>query len=155
MNPDLPNPPSDELEARLTALLLGELTEEDAVTLRQAMEQDARLAALYHRLKQAIEMVRQTAVSPAEQTATQPAPLKLSNERRQRLLAHFKTVAPKQFTSPRRREISWVLPMSIAAAVVAVIGARVLAPSSFSFKERPSAQVDVVENNLRMIEGAK
>src|SRR5205814_8290361 len=116
---------------------------------------DAQLAALYERLKKAVELVRQTAAIPAEQTATQPAPLKLSHERRQRLLAHFKTVLPKEFTAPPRREMSWVLPMSIAAAAVAVIGARVLAPGSFSFAQRETTQVAAVENNRRMIEGAK
>jgi len=75
MTSDFPNNPRGELEARLTALLLGELPADEAATLRQAIEQDADLAKLYARLKHTIELVRETAASPAEQSADQPAPL--------------------------------------------------------------------------------
>jgi Mg-chelatase subunit ChlD len=123
MNPDSPIDPRSALEASLTALLLGELPHDQAAALHQKLAQDAELAALYERLKHTIALVRETVASPAQQTAQQPAPLKLSDQRRQKLLQQFKTVAPKQFVQPRRRAMPWLVPAAIAAAVVVVLGA--------------------------------
>jgi anti-sigma factor RsiW len=78
MNPELPKDERAALESSLTALLLGELPHEQAAALHQKLAQDAELAKLYERLKQTINLVRETVASPAEQTASQPAPLKLS-----------------------------------------------------------------------------
>src|SRR2546429_5890493 len=123
MNSENPKTPREDLEARLTALLLGELPTDQAAALRAAIDQDAELAKLYQRLQQTIALVRETATSPTEQPTAQPAALKLSGERRQKLLAHFKTVAPKEFAKPaRRREPSWLVPMSVAAALVLILG---------------------------------
>jgi uncharacterized protein involved in exopolysaccharide biosynthesis/Mg-chelatase subunit ChlD len=122
MTPDSPNPRS-ELEARLTALLLGELPADESATLRQAIAQDPELAKLYARLEQTIELVRETAATPADQSADQPSPLQLSEERREKLLARFKTVAPKEFQKPKKRKVSWALQMAAMAAVVAIIAA--------------------------------
>jgi len=69
------------LEASLTALLLGELPHEEAAALHQKLAQDAELAKLYERLKQTVNLVRETVASPATQTADQPTPLKLSDQR--------------------------------------------------------------------------
>ena len=44
MNPEMPQKPQDELEARLTALLLGELPHDQAAALHQKLAQDAELA---------------------------------------------------------------------------------------------------------------
>ncbi len=49
MNPDKPS--RDEIEAKLTALLLGELPEEEARLLRYTISQDPALAKLHDRLK--------------------------------------------------------------------------------------------------------
>jgi Mg-chelatase subunit ChlD len=118
MNPDLPQDSREELEAAVTALLLGELPPEQAAALRLAIERDGALAALHRRLKLTIELVRETAAQPADPAAAQPTPLKLSDRRREELLAHFKTVAPKEFARPRRRE--WRSPVLVAAAAVLV-----------------------------------
>ena len=67
MNPDFPRNPRDELEASLTALILGELPADQAFTLGRAIERDAELSKLYERLKRTIELVRQTAASPTEE----------------------------------------------------------------------------------------
>jgi Mg-chelatase subunit ChlD len=122
MNPDSPIDPRSALESSLTALLLGELPHEQAAALHQKLAQDAELAKLYERLKQTINLVRETISSPAAQTADQPTPLKLSAERRQRLLQQFKTVAPKEFVPPRRRAMPWLVPVGIAAALVVILG---------------------------------
>jgi len=110
----------------LTALLVGELPHEQAAALHQKLAQDAELAKLYERLKHTISLVRETVASPALQTASPPVPLKLSEDRRQKLLQQFKTVAPKEFVRPRRRAMPWLVPVGIAASVVALLGALLL-----------------------------
>ena len=99
---------------------------DQAAALHQKLAQDAELAKLYERLKQTINLVRETVASPAAQTADQPTPLKLSDERRQKLLQHFKTVAPKEFAPPRRRAMPWLVPVGIAAALVALVAVTLL-----------------------------
>ena len=89
MNPDQPTRP--EIEARITALLLGELSADEARVLRWAIAQDPELARLEERLRQTIGLVR-TAAGTAE--AGESAGLKMSPERREKLLAHFKTPRP-------------------------------------------------------------
>ncbi|HXP59819.1 MAG TPA: von Willebrand factor type A domain-containing protein [Dongiaceae bacterium] len=139
MNPDLPHNSREELEASLTALLLGELPPEQAAELRRAIEQDAALAALHQRLKLTIDLVRQTAAHPAGQTAAPPLLLKLSERRRQELLAHFKTVTPKEFARPRRQE--WRSPALVAAAavLVALLALAVFLPALSSGKRKSLA----------------
>ena len=91
MNPD---PFSrDELEARLTALLLGELPAEEARALHAALAQDPELARLHAQLARTIGLVR-TASTSAADPATEAA-LKLSAARRAELLAHFQTPRPE------------------------------------------------------------
>ena len=104
----------------LTALLLGELPAEKAAAVRSVIERDAELGRLYERLKLAIELVRETAARPVEQAAAQPAPVKLSEARREKLLQHFKTVAPKEFARPGRKR-KWWLEVGAAAALVALM----------------------------------
>ena len=94
---DRPNDPREELEAKLTALLLGELPAHEAAGLHQQMEQDPELAALYERLKLTVGLVRESIAEPVEQASPPPEPMMLPVERRQELLAHFKTVAPAEF----------------------------------------------------------
>ena len=145
MNSEMPQKPHDELESSLTALLLGELPHEQAAVLHQRLAQDADLAKLYERLKHTINLVRETVASPAEQTASQPAPLKLSDQRRQKLLQHFKTVTPKEFTLPPRRSrprqygVPWLVPVGIAAAFVVILGGLFL-PAWTSTKSRSQSR---------------
>src|SRR6266540_2228709 len=153
MNEDAPKPPREELETRLTALLLGELPAEEAAALREIIAKDAQLAGLHERLKRAIDLVRETAARPMEQTAAQPAPLKLSDERRQKLLAHFKTVAPEQFRAPRGRGPSWFVPLGAAAAAALMLLAAIAIPN-FT-RARTTSRANVVINNLRRLDSAK
>src|SRR5438445_12935915 len=99
MNPEIPTP-RGEIEARLTALLLGELPAEEAFAVGRAIEKDAELGTLYARLKETIGLVREATVSQAEQSAAPSPALKLSDQRREKLLAQFKTVQPKAFAEP-------------------------------------------------------
>ena len=90
MNPD---PPSrEQIEARLTALLLGELPAAEAELLRWSISQDPELQKLHDQLKLTIGFVSEAMKHPvAEEPAAKAAPLKLSPDRREKLLAHFKT----------------------------------------------------------------
>src|SRR5438132_9146493 len=115
MNPDIPKTPRDELEARLTALLVGELPADEAFALGRAIEQDAELAKLYTRLKETIGLVRETAATSAGQSAGQAEPLKLSAARREKLLERFKTVKPKEFSQQRRHRRDRTVVASFAA----------------------------------------
>ncbi|MCL4785538.1 MAG: von Willebrand factor type A domain-containing protein [Verrucomicrobia bacterium] len=120
MNPDSPKTPREELELRLTALLLGELPEAEAAAWRAAIATNPELAKLHDRLKQTISLVREATAKVTEPAAEQATPLQLSEERREKLLAHFKTVKPKEFApeKPRRK-----LRLIELAAAVAIIGA--------------------------------
>src|SRR5216117_202643 len=149
----MPKSPREELEVRLTALLLGELPAEEAAALREIIAKDAQLAGLHERLKRAMDLVRAAATTASEPATTQAAPLKLSDTRRQKLLAHFKTVAPKEFINrPRRREWSWLVPLSAAAAAIALLAAITI--PNFT-RARESAPANSILNNLRILEGAK
>ena len=153
MNPEFPpNNPRAELEARLTAFILGELPAHEAAALRQAMDEDTQLAALYERLKAASKLVREAAANPVEQTKDAPAPLRLSEERRQKLLAQFKTVAPKEFVHARRPGISVRRLLEIAAvlAMMAVL-AGLLLPALSKSKSKSLSAV----NQLRQMEWNK
>ena len=110
----------EELEANLTALLLGELPPQQAEALRQTIRQDENLRLLYERIKLTIDLVRETSASPAGQTQAQPASPKLSSARREKLLEQLKTVAPKEF-KPRERLRAWLVPAAMAAGFVALL----------------------------------
>ncbi|HEV8493060.1 MAG TPA: hypothetical protein VGR76_12355, partial [Candidatus Angelobacter sp.] len=137
MNPEFPQNERAKLEAKLTALLLGELHADEIAELSRAMEQDPELAALYERLKVTIELVREGAVNPAGQS-----PLKLPGERREKLLARFKTVAPKEFSRPRR-SMEWLAPWA-AAAVIAIFFVYLALPNFI--KSRETAKKNTVVN---------
>ena len=120
MNPESPTP-REQLEARLTALLLGELPLDESAALQEIITKDAQLAALHARLKQTIELVHETAVDPAELAAEPPAPRRLGEERRQKLLTQFKTVAPREFARPQPRRNQLFTPITIAAALAGLV----------------------------------
>src|SRR5713101_5273718 len=71
MIPDTPIDPRQALEASLTALLLGELPPDQAEFLERAIAQDPALANQYERLKQTIQLVRETEVTTAKASAAQ------------------------------------------------------------------------------------
>ena len=119
--------PREELEARLTALLLGELSADEAAALRQAIAQDAELARLHDRLQQAIALVRETVAAPEHETAAIADAPKLSGERREKLLAAFKIVKPKELKRSRWPKVNWGQVKwreyaALAAMVVGLLG---------------------------------
>src|SRR4051794_36699558 len=115
MTPELPKDPRHELEAKLTALLLGELPADEAFALGRSIEQDPELKKAFERLEHTINLVKET---EAPVPGQDPAPLKLGDKRREALLQQFKTVKPKEFEKRRRRMVR-ILEL---AAVIAIIG---------------------------------
>lgn len=121
MNPDSSLTPQEELEARLTALLLGELSPAEAEEARQAIARDPELAKLHERLKVTIGLVREAAISPVGATGAGAAPRQLSASRRETLLRQFKYPKPVQVAIPRSRRMRWFVPVSVAAMLVGMI----------------------------------
>ena len=109
MNFEPPQPPTpgDEMEARLTALLLGELSAEEEGTLRAALAQDAALAQLHDRLAVTIGLVREAAGSLREEATPPAEALQLSAARREKLLQTFKVIRPKELQRAKRRPVNW------------------------------------------------
>ena len=94
MKPEFPHLTREELEVRLTALLLGELPPAEAEAVRQLAARDAALGQMLARLEKASQLVREGLTVPGEEVpATQP-PLKLAPEKRAQLLAHFQKPPP-------------------------------------------------------------
>ena len=122
MNPDTPQTPREEIEVRLTALLMGELAPDEAAAVQSLIAADPALAALHSRLARAVELLREASALPEHPAP--PVPAQLSSEKRERLLAHFKTPAPAPsavIVKPKRNW-KWTVPLGIAAIVIALIG---------------------------------
>jgi Mg-chelatase subunit ChlD len=149
MNPELPNHSREKMEQRLTALLLGELSAEEAAAMRRAMEQDAGLAALHERLKLTVGLVREVAAHPVEAIPVQGVPLKLSRERREKLLAHFKTVALQEFRPEKRASKFRLVEL---AAIILILGvfAAMLFPALSKSKSKGSVATAVNLGKARL-----
>ena len=155
MNPDQPS--REQIEARITALLLGELPAAEADLLRWTISQDAELQKLQDQLKLTIGFVSEAMKNPAGLPVEREAPLKLSQERRQILLTHFKTTRPQKSFWLRRIEIfpAKVPPLIPALAAIAIILLLVAISIPNFVTSRATSQVNACINNLRQIDAAK
>jgi Mg-chelatase subunit ChlD/anti-sigma factor RsiW len=153
-NPQTPKTPREELELKLTALLLGELPSEQAFLLQEVINRDPELAKLSERLKQTIAMVRgtesQTEDVSAPENKTLPEPLRMREEKRQKLLTHFKMVKPVEFERKPKTRISFVAVAAMIAllAILAAMLLPALSAKSKAFRASMS-QSDVLENGRR------
>lgn len=128
MNSDFSQLPPEERALRLTALLLGELSPAEAQAVRLALATDAELAREHDRFQQTIALVRETAAMERK-TSTEGTPLRLDDQRREKLLAAFKTPATAPLAlAPRRSRNLRFLPLALAAALVGLLIAAVLLP---------------------------
>ncbi|MSU57007.1 MAG: DUF3520 domain-containing protein [Pedosphaera sp.] len=125
MNPELPKNPREEMELRLTALLLGELSAAEAAAVRAAIAKDPELTRLHDDLNQTIHLVRQATTKASVPTTEQTAQLHLSDERRKKLLTHF--AIPPLKESDRKPKplfrlglVEWAAGLAIIAVVTAV-----------------------------------
>jgi uncharacterized protein YegL len=120
MIPELPPNPRAELEARVTAWLLGELPADEAAAVRRKVEGDIELQKLRDRLSQTLNLLRETVATPVGETPALPKPLKLSAARREQLLAQFKTIRPKEFEKPKRGTSDLILALAAVASIALV-----------------------------------
>src|SRR5579859_2929125 len=146
MTPETPDP-REALEARLTALLLGELSGAEAAALRQAIEDDPALARLHDEMAQTIKLVREVSANPAAESGPQPAPLRMSDDKRQKLLAQFKTVKPRQFEeAKKKRRFQMTLVELVAVIAIMAILAGMLLPTLGRAKMK--ARISVASSSL-------
>ena len=146
MSPDNSADPRRALEPSLTALVLGELTEDQARFVRQAIASDPELARTFERLKQTAELIRETENQRVTTPAAPPIAPKLSEARRQELLAGFKTVRPEPFKKPARLFSSRLVSVAAAIALMLVIAAALL-PTLSRSKTRSMAQRRITEGD--------
>lgn len=149
MNPELLQLSREELEVRLTALLLGELPPAEAGAMLDLVARDRELAALVARLEQTIGYVREAVKTPAEPPASAPGAPKLAPAAREKLLQHLRLPTPAQLgvlaLAPRTRRFRWLVPASAAAILLLGVAAFLLHPywapvtNSLSSEERPFA----------------
>ena len=153
MNPDQPS--REQIEARITALLLGELPGEEAELLRWTIAQDPELQKLRDQLKFTIGFVQEAMKNPTGAPVEKETPLKLSQERRQALLAHFRTGHPEEPFWLKRMEIPYARSLANAAIIIFLIcGLAAIFIPNF-VKSRATSQSNAIINNLRQIDAAK
>lgn len=122
MKPNFPSGDPEALEVQVTALLLGELSPAEAAELEQAIAVDPKLGELRARLGQTLDLVRAAVAQPATDSPATSAPLRLSEERRTKLLAAFQrrdttpSHPPRSAAPPRR----WFVPVALAASLMAL-----------------------------------
>ena len=139
----------EELEAKVTALLLGELTESEAALMRELIARDAGLARLQERLKMALHLLRETAATP-EPIAREP--MKLSPDKREKLLAHFKTVAPKEFAKAERKPIvRWQFAVAVLVAMMGLF--ELLTPPVAHSKKRARESFSAKSMSIEEVAG--
>jgi Mg-chelatase subunit ChlD len=139
MTPELPTDPRKALEASLTALWLGELPEDQARFLDQAIATDPELAKTFESLKKTASLIREAQATTGPDTEEAAAPLRLSEERRTALLQQFKTIQPSEFRRPSRSLSSWLVPVAAAVALLLVLTSLML-PSLARTKSRSQAR---------------
>lgn len=137
MNPETPRTPREEIEVRLTAMLMGELSPDEATALQSQMAGDPELTALHARLRHAIELLREASALPEQ--SSPPVPAQLSVERRARLLEHFKVPTPPRAAVVVKPKQDWktFVPLGLAALLIAMIGVAMLFPAVSALKESP------------------
>lgn len=121
-------PPSsgDDRELRLTALLLGELPEGEAAALREEIAANPELQKLHDELSRTIGLVREARNESPEVLGPSAEPLTLSTERREKLLASFKTVQLPTPSKKVRRILPWREAGAVAAMLAVLAGVTVL-----------------------------
>ena len=139
MNSEFSPTPQEELEAQITALLLGELPENEAAALREKIAADPELRQLHTQIGMTIGLLKEAIASPEPAEIAAPEGLKMSEERREKLLASFKVVkAPKPVREPIRIDFkSWG---ALAAMIVGLLAIAQFFVATFFATSRRTAQ---------------
>lgn len=132
----------EERDAHITSLLLGELPPSEAEDLRNAIAADPELARACERRERTLALLREAACRqhPAGESSVsdvpETIPARLSDDRREKLLAMFRSPTPVD-DEPRRRPIpSWFMPMAAAALLIGMLGFAALLTATKSRNER-------------------
>src|SRR5687768_14857889 len=111
MKTDFSKLPREEVEARITMMLVGELSADEARELMEFVAGDTELMRVHDELKATIGMVREaTAVGAKE---------KISEDKREALLASFKVVSVET-REQAKRHTPW-MELAVIAACLALL----------------------------------
>jgi Mg-chelatase subunit ChlD len=155
MNPES-TPPEVDLEIRIVALLLGELSEAEAAELQARIDAEPSLRAVRDRLAATLGLVREAAQQPIETSGAPAEALKLPAEKRETLLAAFKTV--RLPVASKQQGWKRYVPMGLAAALVGAIGvglAGMMLPAFSRAKSRGLAANGPVSSGIIPAESAR
>lgn len=152
MSPDSPEfqnwkpDPEAEKEARITALLLGELSPEESAQLQSEIEKDPALGALHQKLSRLLPWVQEAFTSPlgSNEATDSPSPWKLSEEKRNRLLDSIQSTPPP--TNPVRRAAlrpRFTMTRDLLAMAALLLGIGLVSTVIF-FKPQSSQQLTLV-----------
>ena len=148
MNPELPRTPREELELRVTALLLGELSATEAASVYATIASNPELTRLHDDLKQTIHLVRQATANASSPTPNQTPPPQLSEERRRVLRTHFAIPPLKpEHRQPKPNRAFQLLQVLSAISLVGVLGAMLL-PSLGGAKSKGQRQSEARASRL-------
>ncbi len=124
MNDLRPTDPREQLEVRITALLLGEASAFEEAELLEAIKHDPTLAAYYEEMRQMVKRVEETIqLTPVEASVSQP---KLADARRDQLKELFKQPAPAKTIkldppAGRARRVGWLQHVAAIAAALVIL----------------------------------
>jgi Mg-chelatase subunit ChlD len=154
MNPDAPRDAREELEIRITAMLMGQLSPEESVELEAQIATDPELRALHSRLRRAAELLRESRAFRETAASASTTPLRLSQARREQLLATFRGIKPVPSPAakpalPLRRQ--WRPRLVLAASIAVLLGGSVIylvgpmhrAPEEKGYAQMRSSSADL------------
>jgi hypothetical protein len=114
MKTDFSQLPREEIEARITTMLLGEMPADEAAELMEFVSRDSELLKLHDELKRTISLVTEAAAGDEA--------MKLSEGRREQLLESFKMVKPPELAEKTHGKIEWRNWAAMAAMVGLLLG---------------------------------
>ncbi len=123
MNPERPTDPREQMEVRITALLLGEASAFEEAELLDAIKQNPQLASYYDEMRRMVNQIEATVQSaPLETVAERP---RLTDEKRAKLEVLFKQPAartiPLESTARRVRRRVWLQQVAAIAAAFVIL----------------------------------
>ncbi|MDB6035107.1 MAG: Autotransporter-associated beta strand repeat protein, partial [Verrucomicrobiales bacterium] len=122
MTPEFPKSSREEQELKITALLMGELSPEEADKVEEMLKADAGLADLHEQMKAALGLIREMTSQGEEDRAE---PVKLAAGRREKLLSTFR--GEKSEGATNGQPIDWRTWGALAAMVVGLLGVAAVA----------------------------
>src|SRR5688572_30894547 len=118
MKTDFSKLPREEVEARITTMLFGELGGDEARELMEFVAGDAELLRLHDELKATISLVQEAS----------HAPVSLSEGKRERLMQSFKVVPIETLQKEHAPVRSWLALAAMIAFLLVISGLMLLPP---------------------------